>query len=258
MKGFYIEELNKSFVTTNKSGSLLILNSFFEFCKHKKMKCIMLDDCYDNIKNSAEFNIFVRNPIDRCITTFYWFLKKHEESNEIFGNKSIEELFTINNFNYFIENYFDIIKKTKYDFHITPQKFHILETHKDDIILDQKITDLIIKEKYPNYNIIRIEEFEEEMSKVILDAHNSFLWDIRDMENEYLNNLDIKVPVIKDMVLDDIKLLYSCFLLSQKYLNTRHHNKQFLKLNRETQNIVYKLFNDEIELYGYQKIKSLL
>ena len=100
MKGFYCKDLNKAFVTTNKSGSLLILNSFFEFCKIKKLKCVMLADCYDSIKDTAEFNIFVRNPIDRFITTFYWFLKNHIEANDIFGNKPIEELFTINNCNY--------------------------------------------------------------------------------------------------------------------------------------------------------------
>ena len=258
MKGFYIEELNKAVVTTNKSGSLLILNSFFEFCKNKKLTCITLYDCYDSIKNTAEFNIFVRNPIDRFITTFYWFLKKHKEATQIFDDKPISELFTINNFIYFFENYFDIIHQTNYDFHITPQKFHLLGTSNDNIFINQKITDSLIKEKYPNYNIVQIEEFEKELFNISLNDHQTFLWDIKEININYSFEINTNISIIKDLKINDIKLLYSCFLLSEKYLNMKHHNKPSLKLTRNIEKSLYKLFADEIKLYGYPNIKSLL
>lgn len=258
MKGFYCKDLNKAFVTTNKSGSLLILNSFFEFCKIKKLKCVMLADCYDSIKDTAEFNIFVRNPIDRFITTFYWFLKNHNEAIDIFGNKPIEELFTINNFVYFVENYKSIIEKTNYNFHITSQKFHILETNNVNISLNQEISDSLIKEKYPNYNILKIEEFESELNRIVLDAHDSFLWDIKDMDSEYSYEVKTHIPIIKELDINDIKLLYSCFLVSEKYLNKRHHNKKLLKLNRNTQELVYNFLIDELQLYGYDTLKTIL
>jgi len=258
MKGFYIEELNKAVVTTNKSGSLLVLNSFFEFCNNKKLKCITLDKCYNDIKNTAEFNIFVRNPIDRFITTFYWFLKKHKESNIIFGDKPISDLFTVNNFIYFFKNYFDIIHQTNYDFHITSQKFHLLETSNDNIFINQQITDFLIKEKYPNYNIIQIEEFEKELSNIILNDHQTFLWDIKDIDIDYSFEINTNISIIKDLKINDIKLLYSCFLLSEKYLNIRHHNKPSLKLTKNIETSLYLLFEDEIKLYGYESIKSLI
>jgi hypothetical protein len=258
MKGFYIEELNKAVVTTNKSGSLLILNSFFEFCKIKKLKYVMLDDCYDSIKDTAEFNIFVRNPIDRFITTFYWFLKNHTEATDIFGNKPIDKLFTINNFVYFFENYFDIIRQTNYDFHIAPQKFHLLETSNDNIFVNQKITDSLIKKKYPNYNIVQIEEFEKKVSNIILNDHQTFLWDIKDININYSFEINTNISIIKDLKINDIKLLYSCFLLSEKYLNMKHHNKPSLKLTRNIEKSLHKLFADEIKIYGYPNIKSLL
>ena len=194
-------------------------------------------DSYQAFKlHSKEFKkrqkfLFVRNPIDRFFSTYYFF-----ESNS---------LIKLDNY---IKDYNTTLELKKDD-HYYPQ-YKCLTSRKSKKY--SNIEDYFNKE-FGKYKIIKIEDIDRdvELFKISLDfaihkTGSSKFYD-QEIAFNFLNNENKIVSL-------DFILLYSYFKDYYGKTVQHHKNKDFLKeITRDHYEQVYSLLKDEMLFYGYEK-----
>ena len=244
MKSFYIKELNKGFVCLNKSGSLLLLNTFYDFSHYKGYT---ITDGLKDTNEDTKIFIFVRNPIERLKTSFSWFLGYENFCKEFYDEYNPNDMFTLDNFKKFIDRQIEIYKLK--DYHFLPQKYDICNV---PYSVEFKITDELIKTTYPNYQIIKLEEFSEELLKSMSANYKKLRLGINYTEE---TDLMIDYVFLNSLNLSELKLFTSLYLYNKTILDSHHHSNKILDITEKLESKIYFLLQDEYDLYGYE-IKS--
>lgn len=244
MKSFYIKELNKGFVCLNKSGSLLLLNTFYDFSHYMGYT---ITDGLNETNEDTKIFIFVRNPIERLKTSFSWFLGYENFCKEFYDEYNPNDMFTLDNFKKFIDRQIEIYKLK--DYHFLPQKYDICNV---PYSVEFKITDELIKTTYPNYQIIKLEEFSEELLKSMSANYKKLRLGINYTEE---TDLMIDYVFLNSLNLSELKLFTSLYLYNKTILDSHHHSNKILDITEKLESKIYFLLQDEYDLYGY-KIKS--
>lgn len=194
-------------------------------------------DSYQNIQpDNEEFKekqkfLFVRNPIDRFFSTYYFF----EYDSSI-------------NLNSYIKDYDTNLEQTQ-NAHFKPQ-YKCLTTGKGTAYSSIEIC---FNEEFGKYKIIKIEDIDKniELFKTSLDfaihkTGSSKFYD-QEVAFDFLNNEDKVVSF-------DFILLYSYFKDYYEKTVRHHRNIDFLKkITRNQYEQVYSLLKDEMLFYGYEK-----
>jgi hypothetical protein len=245
MKSFYIKEFDYSFVLLNKSGSLLLLNTFYDFCYYKGYTITK------NIKYGTKTFLFVRNPIERLKTSFTWFLEheilsilEHEIlCKKIFDEYSPEEMCTMDNFIKYLDLQSEIYKLN--NTHFLPQKYELLGRLATTPFL---INESMVIEQFPNHVFTHVEDFglkkeiESKTSSMKLGIDHVGNDDIIESDNVFLNNLTFK----------DFKLFLSLYQFNKICLDSHHHSNKILDITNKIEKQIFLLLEDEYRLYGYE------
>lgn len=241
MKSFYIKELNKGFVCLNKSGSLLLLNTFHDFSHY--MGYTITDDLNETNEDTKIF-IFVRNPIERLKTSFSWFLGYKDFCKEFYDEYNPIDMFTLDNFKKFINGQSEIYKLK--DYHFLPQKYDICDV---SYSVEFKITDELIKTTYPNYQIIKLEDFSEELLKSLSANYKKLRLGVN-----HIGETDSVVDYLflNSLNLSELKLFTSLYLYNKTILDSHHHGNKVLDITNKLESKIYFLLQDEYNLYGYE------
>ena len=237
MKSFYIKELDHNFVLLNKSGSLLLLNTFHDFCYHKGYTITK------DIKHNTKTFIFVRNPIERMKTSFTWFLGHENICKDFFGEYNPTEMCNLEYFIKFIDRQSEIYKIN--NTHFLPQKYELLGKSGNTLF---KINDIMVNMLYPNYEFIQIESFNETKNIAIssnkMRLGNEFIGDdvVTQTDNLFLKQLNY----------EDFKLFFALYHFNKTSLDLHHHGNKMLDITNQIENGIFLLLEDEYRLYGYE------
>jgi hypothetical protein len=247
-----IKEKDLSIIIPFKSGHTLLYSTFIHLFKHLNVE-IELEDDPNKILNNVY--IFVRNPIDRFFSSYFWIenILKHEEDDII---KHIKKTNI-----YDIESYinkYDIFLKGCDDFHFIPQSSQILRNnkiYKEEIINSQTNLKLLYDSKLgPNYKIFKIEDIDKSIQNNVLS--------IIDKEIKFYNKLDKMEFIINKFNFledypNDVSFLFSTFYQYFKniYAMTYHHmNVDYIKkVSFSDYNKVCSLTENECGFFGYDK-----
>lgn len=248
MKSFYIKELNKGFVCLNKSGSLLLLNTFYDFSHYMGYT---ITDGLNETNEDTKIFIFVRNPIERLKTSFSWFLGYEnfcKEFYETYDEYNPIDMFTSDNFKKFIDGQSEIYQLK--DYHFLPQKYDICNV---PYSVEFKITDELIKTTYPNYQIIKLEEFSQELLKTISADYKNLRLGINHYEiTDVITDVIIDYVFLNSLNLSELKLFTSLYLYNKTILDSHHHGNKVLDITNKLESKIYLLLQDEYDLYGYE------
>ena len=129
MRILYSKPINVAFVFFNKSGSSLLIAWMENLLSYLKIEYELLP--YTNVEshyqsvvllnsNKTKLYFFVRNPLERMVTSFYW--------TETFDIKSQDNKFPINQFIEYADNIESIIDSTN-DMHILPQSWEMVKSN---------------------------------------------------------------------------------------------------------------------------------
>jgi hypothetical protein len=184
----------------------------------------------EEFKEKQKF-LFVRNPIDRFFSTYYFFEY----------NSSI-------NLNSYIRDYNTNLEQTQ-NAHYKPQ-YKCLTTGKGT---SYSSIDTCFNEEFGKYKIIKIEDIDSSMElfKTSLDfsiqkTGSSKFYD-QEITFDFLNNENKLVSL-------DFILLYSYFKDYYEKIVRHHKNRDFLKeITKDQYEQVYSLLKDEMLFYGYEK-----
>ncbi len=244
MKSFYIKELNKGFICLNKSGSLLLLNTFYDFSHYKGYT---ITDGLNDTNEDTELFIFVRNPIERLKTSFSWFLGYEnfcKEFYETYDNYNPIDMFTMDNFKKFINRQSEIYKLK--DYHFLPQKYDICNVPYSK---EFTITDELIKTTYPNYQIIKLEEFSEELFKSMYANYKKLRLGVN--HTEEMDSV-VDYVFLNSLNLSELKLFTSLYLYNKTILDTHHHSNKVIDIDNNLEKKIFFMLEDEYNLYGYE------
>jgi len=245
MKTFYIPKFNIGFKVPNKSGSLQIINTFKLFLDLKSIP--YTTESY--IPNEAKLFILVRNPIDRFITTYNWFMVKDLYSD-------LKKELNITCVDDFIKKYDEILNKINHDTHIAPQIFSlsnritILKTSKKD--LEKEIAFMYENIDYEFIHMEKIAEIHDEFMKTYEPVH----------QTNSVTNISVDGKCILNLFSSDIfsgndKFMFEVlYEFSKSLLNThKHHKHSSQNINNiiefVTKILKIEILQDELELYGY-------
>lgn len=251
MKGFFIKQLNTCFIVFNKAGSLLFINTFYKFSKLKNFDFENLNsNKFLELKNNdTKFIFIVRNPYERFLTCFWrWFLEKNfwGKIPPDFELLEIQE-FINSELDYFILNYFKIIEDKK-DYHLTPQKYQLLQSEFDKKV---RINHEYIENIYgKNYSFIKLEDFNNTL-KNISEGRSPY---------EYIDKINYSLGIQLEYFINWQS--YDLFLLSDMYFGTynqlknqHHHLNKNIYVSNDNSKKIKEMLNDELVLYQYEKAK---
>lgn len=251
MKIFHVPDFNTTVLSPNKSGSLQIINMFKYYLDLKGIK-FNLDW---HVKPGSKLYILVRNPIDRFLTSYNWFMVTESLS---FVRKKLK----IENLYDFITKYELILSNINYDNHIAPQSYSF---HNIDVRFDTSKEQLkkLIDEKYEgvDYEFIHMEDIDsthDEFMKNTTIIHDLSHTEIEINEkNCIMNHFPTMIMTAQEKLKFEMVYHFIRDLLKEK----AHH-----KNSRENiTNIVdyvslileFELLKNELELFGYYKSDRL-
>ena len=225
-----VPSIDTTFIFNFKSGSTLFRDSIVMALRLHK-----IDFTVQNGMVGKKI-IFVRNPIDRFFSSYFWLEKVSGFKQD---EKKIKNDNNINSLSSFIMNYPEFIEKVD-DRHYLPQFHHILNGRKFNNYNFNTIYGL-------DYSIIKIEDIKNEIESVI--------------NSEYKDDIyDVNLQGIFDSFPKEVRvsfLLTYCY--SKNRLDKNHHSySEWTNLiTFEEYNYVKKLFRDEMVFLGYEHDLSL-
>jgi hypothetical protein len=114
------------------------------------------------------------------------------------------------------------------------------------------ITDKLIKTTYPNYRIIKFEEFSEELFKSMSANYKKLRLGVN--HTEEMDSV-VDYVFLNSLNLSELKLFTSLYLYNKTILDTHHHSNKVIDITNKLESKIYFLLGDEYDLYGYE-IKS--
>ena len=139
MKGYFLSDYNIALQFTNKTGSLQMINTFMLFFNYNNIKYEAINTLYNSpnqFDEKTQFYIFTRNPIDRFITTYNWFMYY---SDSVDVAVSLKKKYNITDIESYINNYTNIMYEID-NTHYQPQIFEILQFNENNFNIDLNST----------------------------------------------------------------------------------------------------------------------
>lgn len=266
MRFVYVRSLNVLFLFFNKSGSSLYLCFIESLLKWLKLEyeTLNINDVY---KNNPTVYLFVRNPLERAVTSFYW--------TKTFDIKSKLDKFPLDQFTTFVENFAGEMDKSE-DMHFLPQTWEMIRHFKTANEDRSKLTyDEFVNYDYRsfysniNFKIIQVESFKQNFQ-----ALRSMCTQL--MFYPYFKKLDTDIPNSPyytktmglipelDQLMDPYQKLYSVFLynfVENSFDDNGHHNNLWrdmlsnLRTKPEYVDLLIKIeaiFRRESDFLGYK------
>lgn len=258
MKGYFLPDYNIALQFTNKTGSLQMINTFMLFFNYNNIKyeeASILYDSPNSFDEKTQFYIFTRNPIDRFITTYNWFINSSDSVDIVLNLKN---KYNITDIESYINNYTSIMYEIN-DTHYQPQIFEILQFNKNKFKIDlNSIKNDLSKRFLNNYtflNIERISTFLENFTDVYQYSHGNIV-DLMLSQTDYKNQLILDlIPEFVSMNIELKKHFNFLYIAIKSILDKKHHkNSSRPLLDTDLVNfIIHKLpiLKIEAELYGY-------
>jgi hypothetical protein len=202
MKILNIKERDLSIIIPFKNGHTLLYTTFVHLFNHLNIEFELEGDVNKILGNSY---IFVRNPIDRFFSSYFYmeYISQFGVGTHPDSVRCLVESTNIHNVNTFIRNYNMFISVCD-DTHFIPQSSQILYNNEKSFIRNEIINGeidikLLYKNKFgKNYKIFKIEDIDEVikentlnlMSKNIgfTDRFNSMAFNTFKFEFEFLND----------------------------------------------------------------------
>jgi hypothetical protein len=243
MEFLNVKEKNLSIIVPFKSGHTLLRTTFIHLFKHL------------NIDVELEFNpnnflenvyIFVRNPIDRFFSSYFWLYYMLNDDKE-----------SINISNY-IRNYENFLEKTE-DSHFITQSTYILYNYekllKNEIINNEIQIKSLYENKFgTNYKIFKIEDID----KIIDESKQNLISKNVGFENKFealAFNMD-KFNFLETLP-NESSFLFTTFYLFFKNLyqtSTHHKNISYVdKVTLQEYQKVSKITKNEYDFFGYDE-----
>lgn len=257
MEFLNIKEKDLSIIIPLKNGHTLLYTTFIHLFKHLNIEVKFENEPNKVLSNSY---IFVRNPIDRFFSSYFWleYMSKIGDEGYRDGIINCMELTRVSNIDSYIRNYSNFINKCN-DFHYIPQSSQIL--YNDKKILKEEIIDtqFDLKSLYEykfglNYNIFKIEEINKNIKKntsSLIDKNIGF----DDKSNSIGFNMD-KFSFLEDFS-SEVSFLFTTFYSYFKniYESTTHHkNIDYVnKITLYEYDMVCKITKNEYDFFEYDK-----
>lgn len=252
-----IKEKNLSIVTTFKSGHTLLNITFIHLFKHLNIN-VEIENNPNKILSNVY--IFVRNPNDRFLSSYFWLchMLKYGEDNYKNGIKNLIETTKIYDINSFISQYRTFIKECD-DFHYIPQSSQILynnrNIYKDEIINGQTDLKLLYESKFGlNYKIHRIEDIDKVIEKNTLSLINRNIGFYNKLE---VSEIGLNKFDFLENYPNEVSFLFSTFYQYFKniYNSTEHHKNidHTSEITLYDYNLICSLTETEYVLFGYDK-----
>jgi len=258
MKGIYLKDYNIALQFTNKSGSLVMLNTIILFCKYNNIPFEYLNIKINYKSLKTKFYIFTRNPLNRFITSYNWFI--NSDNANVY---EIKTKYNIDSIEKFIEYYSNIMLEIN-DSHYIPQILDILEYEKQAFKLTSYNIKNKLKDKFHNYQFVKMEtigqydtNFKMSYQYVngVQDTTDTKLFE-HDYSNTFILNLFKEFDSIEYNTKTHFNLLYNSI---KTILDIRHHkSNNRLELLDKVANVKFNIFDIENVLYGYSLSKSII
>ena len=252
-----IKEKDLSIIIPLKNGHTLLYTTFIHLFKHLNIE-IELETNSNKILNNVY--IFVRNPMDRFFSSYFWldYMSKSGEFNYKNGIIDIIKNTAVYDIDSYINRY-EIFLKECNDFHYIPQSSQILRSnnkiYKEEIIDSQTNLKLLYDTKFGlNYKIFKIEDIDTTIEKNTLSLINKNIGFDNKLEGIAFNIN--KFDFLEDHP-NEVSFLFSTFYLYFKNIyKTTNHHKNIDYTNRvkfSEYNIVCSLTENERVFFGYNK-----
>jgi hypothetical protein len=223
-----VKEKDLSIIIPYKNGHTLLYNTFVHLFNHLNIEFEMKGDVTKILSNSY---IFVRNPIDRFFSSYFFmeYVSRFGTEGHSDDVKRLVESTNIRDINTYIRNYNMFLSMCD-DTHFIPQSSQILYNNqqiflKNEIINDEIDMNLLYENKFgKNYKIFKIEDIDEVIKENTLnlisknigsdDRFNSIAFNTFKCEFEFLNDFSI-----------DSNFLFTTFYFYFKNLHqtSKHH-----------------------------------
>lgn len=265
MKGYFLPDYNIALQFTNKTGSLQMLNSFMLFFNYNNIKYETASTFYNTtnpFNDDTQFYIFTRNPIDRFVTTYNWFMYYSDSVDVVV---SLKNKYKITDIEAYINNYTNIMCEIN-NTHYQPQLFEILEFNENNFNIDlNTIKESLFKRFKTNYtflNIERISTFLENFTNIYEYSHGNIV-DLMLPKTDYKYQLILDlIPEFVSMDIELKKHFNFLYMAIKSILDKKHHkNSSRPLLDTDIINLVIKklpIIKIEAALYGYSLPKSII
>lgn len=247
-----IKEKDLSIIIPFKNGHTLLYSTFINLLNHLK-----IDFEIDYVNKSSDVlnnvYIFVRNPIDRFFSSYYW-MQNMIDSDKKFKSE-IEEIFNltkINNIGSYIENYENFINNID-DFHFLPQSTEILSF--GEYLVKQEIIDSThnLKNLYETkflkkYHVFKIEDIDIMVQKSITSIiDNESRYDDFSYKHEY--------EFLNFFPKESHFLFCTFYSYFKSAYDIRHHKKinYFKNITYDEYYKVCQYTSNELKFFGYDE-----
>ena len=262
MKGYFLPDYNIALQVTNKTGSLQMINTFILFFNYNNIKYQELNISFNIFDEKTQFYIFTRNPIDRFITTYNWFMTSIDGPDVVLN---LKKKYNISDIESYINNYTKIMYEIN-DTHYQPQIFEILEFNQNNFNIDlNTIKESLFKRFKTNYTFLNMEmisTFLENFSNTYQHSNGNAL-------DKLLPETDYKYTLILDLIPEfvsmDIELkkhFNFLYMAIKSMLDKNHHNSNTrIELDSpKLRSIIGKIpiIRTELLLYGYNVPKHII
>ena len=259
MEFLNIKEKNLSIIIPLKNGHTLLYTTFIHLFKHFKIEVELETDQSKVLNNSY---IFVRNPIDRFFSSYYWLEHMSNVGETKYKENILKnmELLKINDVNSFIQNYENFVNLCN-DFHYIPQSSQILFKNnqyiKEEIINPSINLNELYENKFlKNYNLFKIEDINhviEENVNLLISQNIGF----KDKMIYSSFNLEFKNFEFLNEFPKEFNFLFITFYSFYKnyYQFIQHHrNIDYIsKITFHEYEKVRKITKNEYDFFEYDK-----
>lgn len=265
MKAYFLPDYNIVLQFTNKTGSLQMLNSFMLFFNYNNIKyeaASTLYNTHNEFNEKTQFYIFTRNPIDRFVTTYNWFMYS---SDSVDVAVSLKHKYKITDIESYINNYTNIMCEIN-NTHYQPQIFEILQFNENNFNIDlNTIKESLFKRFKTNYTFLNMEmisTFLENFSNTYQYSHGNIL-DVSLPKTNYESKLILDlIPEFVSMDIESKKHFNFLCMAIKSILDKKHHNSN-TRIELDTpklRSIIGKIpiIRTELLLYGYNVPKHII
>jgi len=253
-----IKEKDLSIIIPFKNGHTLLYTTFVHLFKHLNIELKTEGDVNKILGNSY---IFVRNPIDRFFSSYFYMEYISEFGTSLHSKrvKGLVETSNIRDVNTYIKDYNMFVSKCN-DTHFLPQSSQILFNSqksfiKNEIINGEIDINLLYENKFgKNYKIFKIEDIDKIIKKNTLNLISKDIG-----FSDRLNSLGFNVSKF-DFLSDfsgETNFLFSTFYFYFKNLyqmSTHHKNVSYVdKITLEEYEKVCKITNNEYKFFKYDE-----
>ena len=227
-----------------KNGHTLLKITFIHLFKHFNIDVEFESEQIKFLNNS---HIFVRNPIDRFFSSYYWLEHTSKLPTDIYNQSVVDIIKRANIYNLsdYIKNY-DIFIDICNDYHFIPQSSQILQ---NKIITNQADIKLLYENKFEDIDTIIEKNTKNLLSKnIVFDLNlvtNTFNINKFDFLNDFPNEVSFLFMTF---------YFYFKNLIEYPLYHKHHKHINYIeKITSQEYSMVCKITKNECDFFGYNE-----